>query len=69
MKRDKFILLTALHIFCILSFGYAQNKPNVIVIFPDNLGIGELGSYGGVRGVPTPNIDQIGKEGMRLTRQ
>jgi arylsulfatase A-like enzyme len=45
----------------------AQKKTNVVLIFPDNLGIGEVSSYGGVRGVPTPNIDQIGKEGIRLT--
>ncbi|MCB0488074.1 MAG: sulfatase-like hydrolase/transferase [Cyclobacteriaceae bacterium] len=45
----------------------AQKKPNVILIFPDNLGIGEVSSYGGARGVPTPNIDRIGEEGIRLT--
>jgi arylsulfatase A-like enzyme len=45
----------------------AQNKPNVVLIFGDNIGIGEVHSYGGVRGVPTPNIDRIGKEGIRLT--
>ena len=46
---------------------YSQNKPNVILIFPDNIGVGEVNSYGGVRGVPTPNIDKIGNEGIRLT--
>lgn len=45
----------------------AQTKPNVVLIFPDNLGVGEVNSYGGVRGVPTPNIDRIGAEGIRLT--
>jgi arylsulfatase A-like enzyme len=41
-------------------------KPNIIMMFPDNLGWGEVGVYGGVRGVPTPNIDRIANEGMRL---
>lgn len=45
----------------------SQKKPNVILIFPDNLGMGEVNAYGGVRGVPTPNIDRIGEEGIRLT--
>lgn len=45
----------------------AQERPNIVLIFPDNLGIGEVGAYGGVRGVPTPNIDRIGEEGIRLT--
>jgi len=46
---------------------YSQNKPNIVLIFPDNIGMGEVNSYGGVRGVPTPNIDKIGNDGMRLT--
>jgi arylsulfatase A-like enzyme len=35
----------------------------------DNLGYGELGVYGGgvLRGAPTPRIDQLAAEGMRLT--
>lgn len=45
----------------------AQDTPNIVLIFPDNIGAGEVGAYGGVRGVPTPNIDRIGVEGMRLT--
>lgn len=55
------ILLTILHPV------FSQNKPNVILIFPDNLGVGEVNVYGGARGVPTPNIDKIGNEGIRLT--
>ena len=55
-------------IFCLVTFSaFAQKKPNVILIFPDNFGVGEVAAYGGARGVPTPNIDRIGSEGMRLT--
>src|SRR6476620_10182120 len=43
------------------------NRPNIVIIFPDNLGWGEVGAYGSVRGVPTPRIDQIANQGMRLT--
>ncbi len=46
---------------------YTQNKPNIVLIFPDNIGVGEVGSFGGIRGVPTPNIDKLGNEGIRLT--
>jgi arylsulfatase len=53
--------------FLAIPFGFAQEKPNIILIFPDNLGVGEVGAYGGARGVPTPNIDRIGAEGIRLT--
>ena len=44
----------------------ASGRPNVVLIFPDNLGWGEVGAYGSVRGVPTPNIDSIAAQGMRL---
>ena len=47
--------------------GQNDTRPNVVLMFPDNLGVGEVGSYGGPRGVPTPNIDRIAQEGMRLT--
>lgn len=60
-------------IFILISFflpfdqAAAQKKPNIVLIFADNLGVGEVNAYGGVRGVPTPNIDRIGREGIRLT--
>ncbi len=49
------------------ALAYGQERPNIVLIFPDNLGIGEVGAYGGVRNVPTPNIDRIADEGIRLT--
>jgi arylsulfatase len=43
-------------------------KPNIVFILMDNLGYGELGVYGGgmLRGAPTPRIDALAGEGMRL---
>jgi arylsulfatase len=43
-----------------------RQRPNIVLMFPDNLGWGEVGAYGGVRGVPTPNIDRLADEGIRL---
>ena len=43
-----------------------QPPPSIVLMFPDNLGWGEVGAYGGVRGVPTPSIDRIAAEGIRL---
>ena len=47
----------------------ARTQPNIVFLFADNLGFGELGCYGGgvVRGVPTPNIDSLARDGARLT--
>jgi arylsulfatase len=41
-------------------------RPNIVLIFPDNLGWGEIGAYGGVRGPFTPRIDRLAAEGIRL---
>jgi arylsulfatase A-like enzyme len=40
-------------------------NPNIIIMYADDLGYGDLGSYGG--DIPTPNIDRLGKEGIRFT--
>lgn len=54
----------------ILSYPlFSQDQPNIILINMDNFGYGELGCYGGgiTRGAPTPRIDELASEGMRLT--
>ena len=45
-----------------------QTKPNIVLVLMDNLGWGEPGVYGGgiLRGAPTPRIDQLAAEGVRL---
>lgn len=53
------------------SVANAQSeRPNVVLMLADNLGFGDLSAYnGGTRGgMQTPNIDQLAKEGMRLTQ-
>jgi arylsulfatase A-like enzyme len=41
-------------------------KPNVIVIYCDDLGYGDLGCYGSTS-IRTPNIDRLAKAGLRLS--
>jgi arylsulfatase A-like enzyme len=45
----------------------AEGKPNIIFILADDLGYGDLGSYGQTK-VQTPALDQMAKEGMRFTQ-
>ena len=48
-------------------FGGAQGKPNILVIFGDDIGITNLSCYSdGVMGYETPNIDRIANEGLRF---
>ena len=52
------------------AFAQQNNKPNVVFILADNVGYGDLGSYGGgeLRGAPTPRLDELAREGLRLTQ-
>ena len=44
-----------------------ESKPNFIIIFVDDLGYGDLGTYGHPT-IKTPNLDQMASEGMRFTQ-
>src|SRR5499427_7798686 len=45
-----------------------QKKPNILVIWVDDIGITNLSCYSdGLMGYRTPNIDRIAQEGMRFT--
>ncbi|XOV94796.1 MAG: arylsulfatase [Bacteroidota bacterium] len=42
-------------------------KPNIVLIFADDLGYGELGCYG-QKLIETPNLDSLARKGMRFTQ-
>ena len=42
------------------------SRPNVVLIYIDDLGYGDIGSYGS-KDIPTPNIDRLAAEGVRCT--
>ena len=44
----------------------AGRPPNVVLIMSDDLGYGDLGSYG-ARDIKSPNIDSLARDGVRLT--
>jgi len=41
-------------------------KPNVVIIYGDDVGFGDVGVYGS-KLIPTPNIDRLAKDGLRFT--
>ena len=63
--RSLFILLAVL---LASSTARAQDAPNIVLVFMDNFGYGELGTYGGgiLRGARTPRIDSLAEDGMKL---
>lgn len=55
---------------CLTSFGrdtHAVEKPNIVFILADDLGYGDLGCYNKDSKIPTPNLDQLAREGTRFT--
>jgi arylsulfatase len=48
-----------------------EKRPNVVFMLADNVGYGDIGCYGAggtLRGMPTPNIDRLASEGLRLNQ-
>ncbi|MEY2834848.1 MAG: hypothetical protein RLZZ557_510 [Bacteroidota bacterium] len=60
-------LLTILLLACSVAASTQTKKPNIIYIYADDLGYGELGSYGQTK-IKTPNLDKMAAEGIRFTQ-
>ncbi len=61
------LLIASAAFFCATAPAHAADKkPNILFIVSDDTGYGDLGPYGGGvgRGMPTPNIDRLAKDGM-----
>jgi arylsulfatase A len=68
MKSEKIILaafLTAVGVFPLLAAETPVNKPNIIFILADDLGIGNVSCYG-ADNYRTPNVDKLAASGIRF---
>ena len=54
-------------VLCFFTCVFAQQKPNIIYIYADDLGYGELGCYGQQK-IKTPNLDKIARDGIKFTQ-
>ncbi|MBT1065484.1 arylsulfatase [Bowmanella sp. Y26] len=67
MLRGVLRIAAALSIMCGSAYAQSQ-KPNILVIWGDDIGWQNVSAYGmGTMGYTTPNIDSIGQEGIRFT--
>jgi len=69
--RIKILLLSLLMVglwACKEKPAQESTHPNVVIIYADDLGYGDVQSYNPHHGkIPTPNIDRLASEGMRFT--
>ncbi len=63
MKKFFILLLSVVYSLSIA----AQQRPNIVYIFADDLGYGDLGCYGQKK-IETPNIDALARSGMLFTQ-
>jgi len=69
----------ALSSLCLLVFGTvlfaahpsfakaAEGRPNIVILYADDMGYGDLGVQNPQSKIPTPNLDKLAKAGMRFT--
>jgi arylsulfatase A-like enzyme len=69
MNRRKIPVLAILAISffpIVASHAAEKTKPNIVLIYGDDVGYGDIGCYGATK-VKTPNLDRLAKEGLRFT--
>ncbi|HUS07139.1 MAG TPA: arylsulfatase [Bryobacteraceae bacterium] len=66
MKRRDFLKRGACAIPAVASLSAATVHPNIVLIYADDVGYGDLSCYGATR-VRTPNLDKIASAGLRLS--
>ena len=70
MKKIKLLFCSLITGLLTLGSGVASaaDKPNILVIWGDDIGITNISHYSrGMMGYPTPNINRIAEEGMLLS--
>lgn len=70
--RSRDVVLGVIFFCCGLEMALADGRggveqPNIVVILADDLGYGDVQCYNKESRIPTPNLDQLAADGMRLT--
>lgn len=62
---NKYILLLAISVFSFMAF--ANEKPNIVVLFSDDAGYADFG-FQGSKVMPTPHLDKLAEDGIIFTQ-
>ncbi|MBX2952140.1 MAG: arylsulfatase [Leadbetterella sp.] len=63
----RFCLLTCVFLHCLLGVS-GQQKPNIVIIYADDVGYGDFSCYAPENRVKTPNVDKLAQKGLRFDR-
>ena len=68
MKLSDFLLTTlSLAAICLTDSTVADELPNIVIIYADDMGFGDLAIQNPDSKIPTPNLDRLAREGTRFT--
>jgi arylsulfatase A-like enzyme len=65
-QKSRWVLLFPVLVMGGSSVAQTNKKPNIILIYTDDLGYGDI-SCNGFSAIQTPNIDKLAKNGVRFT--
>ena len=65
MRQFLYLLLALCH--AVAQPGQAQQQPNIVLIYTDDVGFGDVSSYGATK-IKTPNIDKLAAQGLRFIK-
>ena len=60
------LVLLLIFTISLISKALSESRPNIVIIFTDDQGYGDLGCYGNKKN-KTPRLDQLAKEGIKFT--
>jgi len=64
--RDKGLAIVALILIVFAPASFAQAPPNIVLVYADDLGYGDVSAYG-AKALSTPNMDRLARAGLRFT--
>lgn len=67
MKYLLFLSIPTLLLFSCSKTETSEKLPNIVIIYADDMGYGDLGIQNPDSKIPTPNLDRLASEGMRFT--
>ncbi len=65
-KAVRFLMLIYFSVIAAVSLAAGSTHPNIVIIYADDLGYGDVSCYGATR-IDTPNIDRLASGGLRFT--